>query len=517
MILKDYQMKNVQLIKKFTLLLFYLSIVIFSVNAQNSGKKTENGVFDVDSGFVIVNNYDLGDIGLDLTPYNESSGINTTQVLTEPLVGTASVTTSTITLQPGPDDGKDAYVYYKDIAPSLVDANFSTQEYIYCGAYTDSGLPKGGRGLIEFDFSFLASASSVIEAKLSLFHYGGAATHGSGDEERRDISSFYLRRITESWSESTVTWNTQPAATPIHQVAVSAPATFTSDFVDIDVTQLVKDMVEYGNNGFQIILQVESTYRSLWIGSSENTYDNGENRPKLEITYEGETSGGSGEVTSVNGLKGDVILRLSNSSNGTNRTMNISATGEGTAINVAGTTINVADNDNDSSNEIQTLAISGDQLTISNGNTITIPTGSGTNNCLWDDNSSYISYTSGNVAVGSDTLTQDLHVYGTMYSKEVVVQTDIPTPDYVFDENYSLKSLEELETFIKENKHLPEIPSAKEVKANGVDLGMMNMLLLKKVEELTLHLIDLQKKFELQNQMIDKQNKKIEKLEQKTK
>ena len=65
--------------------------------------------------------------------------------------------------------------------------------------------------------------------------------------------------------------------------------------------------------------------------------------------------------------------------------------------------------------------------------------------------------------------------------------------DYVFDENYNLKSLSEVESFVKENKHLPGIPSAAEMEENGVSLAKMSNMLLEKVEELTLHLIRLEK------------------------
>jgi hypothetical protein len=71
----------------------------------------------------------------------------------------------------------------------------------------------------------------------------------------------------------------------------------------------------------------------------------------------------------------------------------------------------------------------------------------------------------------------------------------------VFDEDYDLMSLSEVESFIKENKHLPDVPSAKEVKKDGLDVAEMNATLLKKVEELTLHIIELEKKVnELQNE-----------------
>ena len=73
--------------------------------------------------------------------------------------------------------------------------------------------------------------------------------------------------------------------------------------------------------------------------------------------------------------------------------------------------------------------------------------------------------------------------------------------DHVFYPDYQLRPLDELEQFIKENHHLPEIPSAKEVAENGLDLGEMQGKLLLKIEELTLYILDLQKQIdELKNQ-----------------
>jgi hypothetical protein len=83
-------------------------------------------------------------------------------------------------------------------------------------------------------------------------------------------------------------------------------------------------------------------------------------------------------------------------------------------------------------------------------------------------------------------------VNGNIVSKKVRV-TQTGWPDYVFEEKYPLLPIPELNNFIKSNKHLPEIPTEKEVSENGLDLGDMNALLLKKIEELTLYVIDLQK------------------------
>ncbi|MEE1945889.1 hypothetical protein VRU48_12280 [Pedobacter sp. KR3-3] len=120
----------------------------------------------------------------------------------------------------------------------------------------------------------------------------------------------------------------------------------------------------------------------------------------------------------------------------------------------------------------------------------------------------------GNVGIGTTTPNEKLSVNGKIRAKEIKVET-ANWPDYVFEEDYKVGTLQALESYIKANKHLPEIPSAKEVEANGVELGEMNKLLLKKVEELTLLLIDQNKKNEKQEQAIDELRKEIEKVKNK--
>jgi hypothetical protein len=100
---------------------------------------------------------------------------------------------------------------------------------------------------------------------------------------------------------------------------------------------------------------------------------------------------------------------------------------------------------------------------------------------------------SGNVGIGTLSPNEKLTVNGTIYGKEVKVDLSVPGPDYVFNHDYRLPALSEIETFIASNGHLPEVPSATELQNNGIELGEMNMILLKKVEELTLHLIEKEK------------------------
>ena len=109
-----------------------------------------------------------------------------------------------------------------------------------------------------------------------------------------------------------------------------------------------------------------------------------------------------------------------------------------------------------------------------------------------------------------------LAVNGVIGAKKVKVTQDATVwPDYVFDSSYKLQSLESIETFIKANKHLPEVPSSAEVKEAGVDVGDHQALLLKKVEELTLYMIQQQKQMIELNAKNEKLQKEVEELKKK--
>ncbi|MCW3789222.1 hypothetical protein [Plebeiibacterium sediminum] len=98
----------------------------------------------------------------------------------------------------------------------------------------------------------------------------------------------------------------------------------------------------------------------------------------------------------------------------------------------------------------------------------------------------------GNIGIGTNTPDYKLDVAGTIRAAEI--QVEAQTADFVFAEDYQLKNLTDVEAYIKERKHLPEIPSAADMEASGVNLAEMNKLLLQKVEELTLYTIEQEKK-----------------------
>lgn len=102
----------------------------------------------------------------------------------------------------------------------------------------------------------------------------------------------------------------------------------------------------------------------------------------------------------------------------------------------------------------------------------------------------------GEVGIGTtDVDGYRLSVAGNIRAEEIKVEAS-PWPDYVFEPDYNLPTLESLEKFIQSEKHLPEMPTAAEVEADGIALGQMNALLLKKIEELTLYTIEQEKEIE---------------------
>lgn len=115
----------------------------------------------------------------------------------------------------------------------------------------------------------------------------------------------------------------------------------------------------------------------------------------------------------------------------------------------------------------------------------------------------------GKVGIGTDdTRGYQLAVMGKVRAHEIKVENST-WPDYVFEKSYQLPSLHDTENHIKEKGHLPGIPSAAEVKVNGIDLGEMNAKLLQKIEELTLYLIEKDKRDKEQQLKIEQLQKQV--------
>ncbi|WP_421898641.1 hypothetical protein [Marinoscillum sp.] len=106
-------------------------------------------------------------------------------------------------------------------------------------------------------------------------------------------------------------------------------------------------------------------------------------------------------------------------------------------------------------------------------------------------NTTIVNKSGGNVGIGTiNTFGYRLAVNGAIGAKEVNVEVTSDWPDFVFGDAYELRSLEEVERYISQHRHLPAIPGEAEVTEHGINLGEMNAKLLQKIEELTLYLIE---------------------------
>lgn len=136
----------------------------------------------------------------------------------------------------------------------------------------------------------------------------------------------------------------------------------------------------------------------------------------------------------------------------------------------------------------------------------------------WSISGNDLFYSNGNIGIGTvNTQGYMLAVGGSMVAESIKVELQGNWPDFVFKKEFSLVSLKEVEAYIQKNHHLPNVPSAKEVKTKGINLGEMDATLLRKIEELTLYSIKQQKEIDSLKQMLGKklkaENSIIESLE----
>jgi hypothetical protein len=123
----------------------------------------------------------------------------------------------------------------------------------------------------------------------------------------------------------------------------------------------------------------------------------------------------------------------------------------------------------------------------------------------WENSENDIFYNNGNVGIGTNiTDGYKLAVAGKIIAQEMRIVHTVPESDFVFKPDYPLMPLNELKVFINTNNHLPEVPSATEFKENGYSVGTMDDLLLRKIEELTLYILQQQEELERLKEFVEK-------------
>jgi gliding motility-associated-like protein len=187
---------------------------------------------------------------------------------------------TTLFLQPDETCGKDAILHGLS---SQSNVNYGNDPQLPADAWTFSGESGVLRGIFEFDLSSIPQGCTITNAKL--FLYAWTQTNGLGQHSSLSgPNTVLIQRVTSPWNEGTVTWNTQPSTTVQSQVTLPATTIPTLDYLNINVTALVQDMVNDPQNshGFMLKLQTEQYYRIMNFCSSD--HPDPTKHPSLNIT-----------------------------------------------------------------------------------------------------------------------------------------------------------------------------------------------------------------------------------------
>lgn len=192
----------------------------------------------------------------------------------------------TLTLQPGPSFGKDAFLNSR-----LPDTNNGTHYGICAMGWTYSGAPFVVRCVIDFDLSSIPDGTIIKSAYLSLYNdptsYNNSGKHSEASvyPSTGGDNGAYLSRITSTWEENTVTWNNQPTITTTNQVSLLPSTDPHQDYLNIDITPLIQDIIDNRSSSFgmMISLKNEDYYRGLIFASSDNADPT--KYPKLVVNF----------------------------------------------------------------------------------------------------------------------------------------------------------------------------------------------------------------------------------------
>jgi hypothetical protein len=153
--------------------------------------------------------------------------------------------------------------------------------YFWAGTWTIGGAVSG-RFLIKIDLSNIPANAIIDSARLSFFAVDPPPPVGNKtDAMFGTANSCFIQRITSSWTAAATTWNNQPSTTNVNEVTIPQSNSSFEDSKNLDVTQLVKDMIQFGNNGFLVRLQLENYYNIRQYASSFAT--NPDKRYKLVV------------------------------------------------------------------------------------------------------------------------------------------------------------------------------------------------------------------------------------------
>jgi hypothetical protein len=184
-----------------------------------------------------------------------------------------------ITFQPHGADGKQAYI--STLSPLL---NNSTTPDFMALAWANGNVPYEGRSLMQFDVTAIPAGSTIVSALLDLYADSTSANGNPGVPNFGNTNSANLMQVTAPWDKNTVTWNTQPSATPVNQVLLGQTRGII-DYERIDVATFVQDWVNTpGQNYGMLMDMIASNYYNSLIFCSANHPDS-TLHPRLNVCY----------------------------------------------------------------------------------------------------------------------------------------------------------------------------------------------------------------------------------------
>jgi alpha-tubulin suppressor-like RCC1 family protein len=194
----------------------------------------------------------------------------------------------TVSLAPS----KDAYLHMtlKPGCEYYASSNYGAVTKFYAGEWSASNYRVNQRSIMDFDVASLPADAVILEAKLSLF-----SMYPQTNDDYRHCSSItkstyktnasYIERITTNWTESAVTYNTQPATSTSHRVLLPESQTYDENYVDYDVTGIVQDMLNNPGESFGFMLRLQNEIKYSRMAFCSREFPDTARRPKLVIKY----------------------------------------------------------------------------------------------------------------------------------------------------------------------------------------------------------------------------------------
>src|SRR6185436_13675532 len=197
-----------------------------------------------------------------------------------------SIGQQTLISQPDSANGKDALIWTADAQGyDNENTNYGTSPTLLVHSWTTQSLADNARTLIQFNLSGIPANSTVQSAFLSLFNDPNTTWYSGQHQNYSGTNESFIKRITSSWSEFGVTWNSMPSFTSVNSVSVPASVSSHQDFMNLNVTSLVIDMINNPSSsfGFIMTLQNETPYKALVFASSD--HPDLSKHPRLIIFY----------------------------------------------------------------------------------------------------------------------------------------------------------------------------------------------------------------------------------------